>query len=67
MTAPELDQPWQTPQGKTVNGYRNTHTIIITGVDDHFIYYNNPLDGKKDVPTSKSRFEYSYNQMGKKL
>ncbi|PFJ89948.1 N-acetylmuramoyl-L-alanine amidase [Bacillus cereus] len=66
ITAPQLEHTWQTPQGKTVNGYRNAHTIIITGVDDRNIYYNDPLEGKKDQPMVKSRFEHSYNLMGKK-
>ncbi len=66
ITVPQLEHTWQTPQGKTVNGYRNAHTIIITGVDEHNIYYNDPLEGKKDRPMVKSRFENSYNQMGKK-
>ncbi|MGE6595111.1 C39 family peptidase, partial [Bacillus proteolyticus] len=57
---------WKTPGGKTIYGRMNTHAVVLTGVDDNYVYYNDPFYGTKNVKVSKSHFASIYNQMGKK-
>ncbi|MES5891909.1 MULTISPECIES: S-layer homology domain-containing protein [Bacillus cereus group] len=57
---------WKTPSGKTIYGRMNTHAVVLTGVDDNYVYYNDPFYGTKNVKVSKSWFASIYNQMGKK-
>ncbi|PEF56918.1 S-layer protein [Bacillus cereus] len=57
---------WKTPGGKTISARMNTHAVVLTGVDDNYVYYNDPFYGTKNVKVSKSRFASIYNQMGKK-
>ncbi|EOO17630.1 hypothetical protein IG9_02465 [Bacillus cereus HuA2-9] len=57
---------WKTPGGKTIYGRMNTHAVVLTGVDDNYVYYNDPFYGTKNVKVSKSWFASIYNQMGKK-
>ncbi|MEV5109646.1 S-layer homology domain-containing protein [Bacillus sp. LBA3-1-1.1] len=57
---------WKTPGGKIINGRMNTHAVVLTGVDDNYVYYNDPFYGTKNVKVSKSWFASIYNQMGKK-
>ncbi|MBE7121585.1 S-layer homology domain-containing protein [Bacillus cereus] len=57
---------WKTPGGKTIYARMNTHAVVLTGVDDNYVYYNDPFYGTKNVKVSKSWFASIYNQMGKK-
>ncbi|OQR54008.1 S-layer protein [Bacillus sp. CDB3] len=57
---------WKTPGGKTIYGRMNTHAVVLTGVDDNYVYYNDPFYGTKNVKVSKNWFASIYNQMGKK-
>ncbi|MDM5195858.1 S-layer homology domain-containing protein [Bacillus hominis] len=57
---------WKTPSGKTIYARMNTHAVVLTGVDDNYVYYNDPFYGTKNVKVSKSWFASIYNQMGKK-
>ncbi|PGT18036.1 S-layer homology domain-containing protein [Bacillus cereus] len=57
---------WKTAGGKTIYARMNTHAVVLTGVDDNYVYYNDPFYGTKNVKVSKSRFASIYNQMGKK-
>lgn len=40
--------------------------LLLTGVDDNCVYYNDLFYGLKNVKLSKERFESIYNGMGKK-
>ncbi|MFJ8528245.1 S-layer homology domain-containing protein [Bacillus sp. NPDC094106] len=57
---------WTTPEGKTIYARMNTHAVVLTGVDDNYVYYNDPFYGTKNVRASKDWFVSIYNQMGKK-
>ncbi|MES5952196.1 S-layer homology domain-containing protein [Bacillus fungorum] len=57
---------WKTLDGKTISARMNTHAVVLTGVDDNYVYYNDPFYGTKNVKVSKSHFASIYNQMGKK-
>ncbi|HHT7188864.1 TPA: S-layer homology domain-containing protein [Bacillus cereus] len=66
LNNPRPTVTWKTPQGKTIYARMNTHAVVLTGVDDNYVYYNDPFYGTKNVKISKARFESIYNQMGKK-
>ncbi|SER99383.1 Uncharacterized protein YvpB [Gracilibacillus ureilyticus] len=54
---------WQTPAGP-VKITKKMHAVILTGYDDHFIYFNDPYDGEqKKAP--KQSFITAWEQMGK--
>ncbi|WP_235607879.1 S-layer homology domain-containing protein, partial [Bacillus cereus] len=66
LNNPRAITTWKTPAGKTIYARMNTHAVVLTGVDDNYVYYNDPFYGTKNVKVSKSSFASIYNQMGKK-
>ncbi|MDA1807147.1 S-layer homology domain-containing protein [Bacillus cereus group sp. BY32LC] len=66
LNNPRAVTTWKTPGGKIIYARMNTHAVVLTGVDDNYVYYNDPFYGTKNVKVSKSRFASIYNQMGKK-
>ncbi|MFD2446508.1 C39 family peptidase [Bacillus sp. CGMCC 1.16607] len=57
-------QTWQTPKGKIQITYRE-HSVLITGYDQDFIYFNDPLTGEKNKKAPIKDFEESWVQMGR--
>ncbi|MBM7690741.1 uncharacterized protein YvpB [Peribacillus deserti] len=57
---------WKTPKGKTINGARPLHCIVVTGFDGNYVYFNDSEARKKDMKLSKSKFISIYNAMGKR-
>jgi uncharacterized protein YvpB len=61
----ELDdsdwRKWGTPEGDVYITYKE-HSVLITGYDENYIYFNDPL-GSADQ-ASRSSFESAWNQMG---
>jgi uncharacterized protein YvpB len=57
-------QTWYTPQGPVRITYKE-HSVLITGYDSKYIYFNDPLDGKKNKRHLKSQFIQGWNQYGK--
>lgn len=57
-------QTWYTPQGVVRITYKE-HSVLITGYDSKYIYFNDPLDGKKNKRIPKSQFIQGWNQYGK--
>ncbi|MBM7606201.1 uncharacterized protein YvpB [Metabacillus crassostreae] len=64
-TLPEsLFETWETPQGKIKITYKE-HSVVVTGYDELFIYFNDPLANKKDRKIPKENFIAAWEQMGK--
>lgn len=64
-TLPEsLFETWETPQGKIKITYKE-HSVVVTGYDEQFIYFNDPLANKKDRKIPKENFIAAWEQMGK--
>lgn len=55
---------WHTPRGKISITYKE-HSVLITGYDEKYIYFNDPLANIKNRKILKNNFEKAYNQMGK--
>ncbi|WP_374706863.1 C39 family peptidase [Bacillus sp. J14TS2] len=56
-------QTWHTESGK-IHITRKEHSVLITGYDQHFVYFNDPLTGKKNKKAAIKDFEQSWLQMG---
>lgn len=55
-------ETWHTPQGKIKITYKE-HSVVITGYDNQYYYFNDPLDGKKKK-APKASFIEAWKQMG---
>jgi len=55
---------WNTPQDEITITYRE-HSVIITGYDQKYIYFNGPLTGEKNKKAPKQEFIDAWVQMGK--
>jgi len=62
---PSISQTW-TSGTETINSYYSQHAVLITGIDEDNIYYNDPLTGVKNGKVDKSTFESVWSKMGKK-
>ncbi|WP_369901213.1 C39 family peptidase [Bacillus manliponensis] len=63
---PVAPKSWRTTSGKTIYADFDMHAVLVTGYDDNYIYFNDPLRRGKGAKVSKSKFISSYNYMGKK-
>lgn len=54
---------WNTPSG-TVKITYSEHSVLITGYDETFVYFNDPLTGEKNKKAPIKDFEESWVQMG---
>lgn len=54
-------ETWETPQGQ-IEITRKEHSVLITGFDQEYVYFNDPLRGKYKAP--KTEFIKSWEQMG---
>jgi uncharacterized protein YvpB len=52
--------------GEVVNSYSPQHTVLLTGMDEEVLYYNDPLTGEKNVSIDKSTFQSVWTKMGNK-
>jgi uncharacterized protein YvpB len=57
-------QTWNTPTGPVKITHRE-HSVLITGYDPHFVYFNDPLTGEKNKKAPIKDFEESWVQMGR--
>lgn len=57
---------WIDSDNNEVKATFSTHTVILTGFDDNYIYYNDPLTNKKDSKVRKEKFIKIWNMMGRK-
>ncbi|MEW8993915.1 C39 family peptidase [Clostridium sp.] len=62
---PKLSHTW-TSNGETINSYFPQHAVLVTGMDEDYIYYNDPLTGVKNDKIDKETFKSVWTKMGKK-
>lgn len=55
---------WDTSRGK-VRVTSKEHSVLVTGYDKDYIYFNDPLTGEKNRKALKSEFIAAWSQMGK--
>lgn len=61
---PEEFEIWDTPKGKISITYRE-HSVLVTGYDKKYIYFNDPLSGEKNKKAPRQDFIEAWVQMGK--
>ncbi|WP_410511250.1 C39 family peptidase [Paenibacillus sp. BR2-3] len=59
-----LFETWQTPTGQVSITYKE-HSVLITGYDETFIYFNDPLAYIKNRKIPIRSFQEGWEQMGK--
>ncbi|WP_226671399.1 C39 family peptidase [Metabacillus litoralis] len=59
-----LFETWETPTGKVKITYKE-HSVVVTGYDEQFIYFNDPLANEKNRKIPKENFIAAWEQMGK--
>ncbi|MDT8858895.1 C39 family peptidase [Alkalihalobacillus sp. MEB130] len=57
-------QTWQTPDGPIDITYHE-HSVVITGYDQDYIYFNDPLQPKKNRKAKIDPFKEAWIQMGR--
>lgn len=57
-------ETWKTPTGVIKITYQE-HSVLVTGYDEHYIYFNDPLSKVKNKKAPKDEFIASWVQMGK--
>ncbi|MFC0274856.1 C39 family peptidase [Metabacillus herbersteinensis] len=55
---------WDTEQGQIKITYRE-HSVVVTGYNENYIYFNDPLTYQKDRKIQKENFIAAWEQMGK--
>lgn len=55
---------WQTPEGP-VQITLDEHAVVITGYDQNYVYFNDPLQDEKNRKAPLSAFIAAWKQMGK--
>lgn len=58
-----LFQTWDTPTGKVKITYKE-HSVLLTGYDSQYVYFNDPLTGEKNKKVPLNDFKESWEQMG---
>lgn len=44
---------------------KNSHVVLITGVDNNYYYINDPLKNEKNIKVEKEQLEKSFDSMGR--
>lgn len=57
-------QTWYTPSGK-VKVTTKEHSVLVTGYDQEYVFFNDPLTGEKNRKAPMHDFEQAWVQMGK--
>lgn len=56
-------ETWQTPRGEVNITYR-LHSILLTGYDEKYVYFNDPLKGEKNMKVLAENFIAAWEQLG---
>lgn len=62
--SPNQFQTWHTPTG-IIDVTFKEHSVLVTGYDKDYVYFNDPLTGEKNKKAPKTDFEESWVQMGR--
>ncbi len=62
--SPNEFETWKTPQGEIKITYKE-HSVLLTGYNQSYIYFNDPLTGEKNKKAPISNFTEAWVQMGK--
>ncbi|CAM3768115.1 C39 family peptidase [Mesobacillus zeae] len=57
-------EKWHTPQGEVMVTYRE-HSVLLTGYDSKYVYFNDPLTGQKNKKAPIADFKEAWVQMGR--
>ncbi|MEK4222681.1 C39 family peptidase [Bacillus sp. FSL W8-0116] len=57
-------QTWHTESGKIKITYKE-HSVLVTGYDDQYVYFNDPLTNVKNQKAPIDSFEKAWVQMGR--
>ncbi len=52
--------------GEVVTSFSPQHTVLLTGMDEKVLYYNDPLTGEKNASVDKLIFKSIWTKMGNK-
>lgn len=44
---------------------KNSHVVVVTGVDENYYYINDPLKDEKNIPVKKDLLETSFDSLGR--
>lgn len=55
---------WDTASGPLTTTF-SEHAVLLVGYDEQYVYVNDPLTGKADIPVEKARFLETWEMMGK--
>lgn len=44
---------------------KNSHTVVVTGMDSEYYYINDPLKSEKNIPVAKEKLEKSFDSLGR--
>jgi uncharacterized protein YvpB len=61
--SPSSFQLWETPTGQVKITYRE-HSVLVTGYDQKYIYFNDPISGEKNKKAPIQEFILAWVQMG---
>jgi uncharacterized protein YvpB len=56
-------QTWYTPQGR-IRVTMKEHSVLVTGYDKKYVYFNDPLDGRKNKKRPLKSFIEGWEQYG---
>lgn len=56
-------ETWQPPRGEVNITYR-LHSILLTGYDEKYVYFNDPLKGEKNNKVLAENFIAAWEQLG---
>ncbi|GAA0772616.1 hypothetical protein GCM10008908_19290 [Clostridium subterminale] len=62
---PKISHTW-TSNGAVINSYYSQHAVLLTGMDESSLYYNDPLTGVKNEKVDKAVFQSVWTKMERK-